>query len=59
VGGEYAHGSFRVSGPKLGSVVDGYEVPTAVSGFAESFADFSWLHSDEVNGKPRTLPNFV
>jgi hypothetical protein len=59
VGGEYAHRSFRVSGPKFGSVVDGYEELTAASDFAESFADFIRLHSDEVNEKPKTLPDFV
>jgi hypothetical protein len=59
VGGEYAHRSFRMSGPEFGSVVDGFEELTAVSDFAASFADFIRLHSDEVNEKPGTLPDFV
>jgi hypothetical protein len=59
VGGEYAHRSFRVGDEKFGSVVDGYEELTAVSDFASSFADFIRLHSDEVNEKPRTLPDFI
>jgi hypothetical protein len=59
VGGEYAHRSFRVTGEKFGSVVDGYEELTAVTDFASSFADFIRLHSDEVNEKPKTLPDFI
>ena len=59
VGGEYAHRSFRVTGPKFGSVVDGYEELTAVSDYAASFADFIRLHTDEVNEKPKTLPDFI
>ena len=59
VAGEYAHRSFRVTGETFGSVVDGYEDVTAVSDFATSFADFIRLHSDEVNEKPGTLPDFI
>jgi hypothetical protein len=59
VGGEYAHRSFRVTGEKFGSVVDGYEELTAVTDFASSFADFIRLHTDEVNEKPKTLPDFI
>ena len=59
VGGEYAHRSFRMDDEKFGSVVDGYEEVTAVSDVAASFVDFIRLHSDEVNEKPRTLPDFI
>lgn len=59
VGGEYAHRSFRVTGEKFGSVVDGYEELTAVSDFATSFADFIRLHRDELNEEPGTLPDFI
>ena len=59
VGGEYAHRSFRVTGEKFGSVVDGYEELTAVSDYAASFVDFIRLHTDEINGKPRTVGEFT
>ena len=59
VSGEYAHRSFRVTGEKFGSVVDGYEEFTAVSDLAASFADFIRVHTDEVNETPGTLPDFT
>ena len=59
VGGEYAHRSFRVGDENFGSVVDGYEALTEVSELASSFADFIRVHTDEVNEKPKTLPDSI